>query len=291
MKDMVTTKARELAQARILREFFIKIVVFLLLFRGSSGFLFSLSLGELLEEDVAGRLIAEGEVTRDGNDAELNITPRYEPLTHLLRQNREALRPNVIMESLYLYTKPSAANREVWTAQERGAVYNETLALSKLAGLEYFSRRRNRMHILYESSRIVDKTDMKRTLPDPVYETPPSRLELTARQKDTTFGDNVYLFTYTADEAAFIVTQENVSTIMLAIVPVIGKNNLHSVVALIDAGPYLLIYSVSLARVILLPGIRDRMYTSIGNRTAALLTWFSRRADIAYEKTARAGLQ
>jgi hypothetical protein len=71
------------------------------------------------------------------------------------------------------------------------------------------------------------------------------------------------------------------------LVPVIGKNNLHSVVALLDAGPYLLIYSASLARVVMLPGIRDQMNTSIGNRTAALLEWFSRRADAAYEKTGR----
>jgi hypothetical protein len=266
----------------------VKIVIFVLLFRGGGGLVFSLSLDALLGNGVAERLVAEGEIARNDREAALGLPPRYVPLAQLLRQTMETLRPNLVMESLFLYTKPPAANREMWTVEERGAIYNETLALSTLAGLEYFSRRRNRMHTLYESSRVVDRDDTKRTLADPVYPAPPARLELTARQKDTTFGDNVYLFTYMADEAAFIVTQENITTITLVLVPVVGKNNMHSVVALLDAGPYLLIYSVSLARVVMLPGIREQMNTSIGNRTAALLAWFSGRADIAYEKTGRA---
>jgi hypothetical protein len=250
--------------------------------------MFALSLHALVGEETAERLIAGGEITRD-DKSELGIVPGYEPLAQLLRQNVAAMKPNMVIESLFLYAKPPVANRERWTVEERGAIYNETLALSTLDGLEYFSRRRNRMHLLYESSRIVDKNDTKRVLPDPAYQTPPPVLELTVRQKDTTFGDNVYLFSYTAtsDEAAFIITQQNISPITLTFVPVIGKHNLYSVVALLDAGPYLLIYSASLAHVVMLPGIRDQMNTSIGNRTAALLAWFSRRADIAYEKTAR----
>jgi hypothetical protein len=266
----------------------VKIAVFVLLLWGGGGVMFALSLHALVGKETAERLVAEGEVTQD-DKSELGIVPEYEPLARLLRQNMEAVKPNVVMESLFLYTKPLTADREMWTAEERNAVYNEALALSTLDGLEYFSRRRNRMHLLYESSRIVDKNDTKRVLPDPVYQTPPPGLDLTVRQKDTTFGDNVYLFSYTAtaDGATFIITQQNISTITLAFVPVIGKHNLHSVVALLDAGPYLLIYSASLAHVVMLPGIRDQMNTSIGNRTAALLAWFSRRADIAYEKTAR----
>jgi hypothetical protein len=267
----------------------VKIAVFVLLLWGGGGFMFSLSLRALVGDETAERLVAEGEVTREGQ-SEPGMVPEYEPLARLLRQNREAVKPNVVMESLYLYVKPPAANRVMWTAEERGAIYNEALALSTLAGLEYFSRRRNRMHLLYESSRVVDGNDTKRALPDPVYGTPPPELDLTVRQEDTTFGDNVYLYHYTApaDGAAFIITQQNISTVTLAFVPVIGKHNLRSVVALLDAGPYLLIYSASLARAVMLPGIRDQMNTSIGNRTAALLAWFSKRADIAYEKREQA---
>jgi hypothetical protein len=252
---------------------------------------FSLSLEALLGDEVAKQLVAEGEVRGNDDDAEMNVTPRYVPLMRVLWQSMEAVKPTVVMEVLYLYTKPPTANREMWTAEERGAIYNEALALSTLDGLEYFSRRRNRMHLLYERSRVVDEADTKRALPDPVYQTPPSRLELTVRQKDTKFGDNVYRLAYLADEQSLIVTQGNISTIMLAIIPVVSKGNLQTVVAMFDAGPYILIYSVAMARTILLPGTRDEMFTSIGNRTVALLTWFSRRADLAYEKTGRASLE
>jgi hypothetical protein len=204
----------------------------------------------------------------------------------------EAVKPNVLTESLYLYTKPSfegsASGGEMWTDEERAALYNEILALSTLAGLEYYSHRRDRMRLLYETSRVVDGADTKRPLPDPAYHTPPEQLDLYARQKDTTFGDNVYRFTYEAGESAFIIRQENVAAMTLAFVPVVGKKNLCSVIALLDAGPHLLLYTVSLARVFLLPGLKDRMYTSINNRAAALLEWFSQRADIAYTKVGAA---
>ncbi|MDR0637867.1 MAG: hypothetical protein LBG27_03020 [Spirochaetaceae bacterium] len=264
-----------------------KAPIFMFLFLGAAISAFPLSLQALLGNETAAKLLSEGELTLSGSEAGPAMAPRYVPLSNLLRQTVEAVRPNVITESLYLYTKPSfgGSSGEAWTDGERAAIYNETLALSTLAGLEYYSRRRGRMHVLYESSRVVDEADTKRTLPDPVYQTPPAKLNLYARQKDTTFGDNVYRFTYEADEAAFIITQENVSTITLAFVPVVGKRNLCSVVAFFDAGPHLLLYAVSLARVVLLPGIKDQMYTSIGNRTAAFLAWFSQRADIAYAKT------
>ena len=264
-----------------------KTPIFIFLFLEALISAFPLSLQVLLGNETAAKLFEEGELTRNGSEAGPVMTPRYVPLSNLLRQKVEAVRPNVITESLYLYTKPSFGGRggEAWTDEERAAIYNETLALSTLAGLEYYSRRRGRMYVLYESSRVVDEADTKRPLPDPVYQPPPAKLNLYAQQKDTTFGDNVYRFTYEADESAFIISQENVSTITLAFVPVVGKRNLCSVVALLDTGPHLLLYAVSLARVVLLPGIKDQMYTSIGNRTAAFLAWFSQRADIAYTKT------
>jgi hypothetical protein len=249
------------------------------------------SLQTLLGNETAAKLLSEGEITLSGNDAGPALAPRYGPLSTLLAQTMETVRPNVITESLYLYAKPVSWTGEAWTEEERAAIYNETLALSTLAGLEYYSRRRGRMHVLYESSRIVDEADTKQPLSDPAYQSPPAQLSLYARQKDTTFGDNVYLFTYEANALAFIIKQENVSTITLAFVPVVGKRNLCSVIALLDAGPHLLLYAVSLARVVLLPGIKDQMYVSIGNRTAAFLAWFSGRADIAYTKTGRANRQ
>jgi hypothetical protein len=266
-----------------------KKLIFVLMLWGNGYLVFSFSLSALLGKETADKLVSEGNLTQTDSVTEPGMTPRYEPLLRLLRQTVDEVKPNVVTESLYLYTKPSFANGEAWTPEERGAVYNEILALSTLTGLEYFSHRRNRMRTFYESSRVVDGDDTKRTLPDPVYQTPPSKLSLYVRQKDMTFGDNVYIFTYEAGESAFIVTQENVSTITMAIVPVVGKKNMRSVVALLDAGPYLLIYSTSLAHVFLLPGLKERVNISINNRTTALLGWFSQRADVAYARAERDG--
>jgi len=243
---------------------------------------FALSLESLLPDSIVRQLVQSGEVNRERFDtAVLSMTPRFDVLGRLIDSRRIGLDPNISVEFLRLYKKPSS---ESWTAQQRTELYNGILAVSTLKGLEYFSKSRNRMRLLYETSAVIDGPSSKNPRPDPVYGTIPAETSVFVQQKDLTFGDNVYKFTYYAGESSFIVVQENITALTYGPVTVVDKNRLQSVVAVLDCGPSLLIYAASMAKASMLPGMKQRAGESINNRLEALLSWFFQKADRTFKK-------
>jgi hypothetical protein len=195
-----------------------------------------------------------------------------------------SLKPSFFVENLSLYRKPPAQARS-WTDAERTALYNESLALSSLAGIQYYSASRKAMRTFYETSVVVSGSDGKNPLPDPVYTVPPSQLVVYARQKDLSFGDNVYRYNYHAQSNSLVFIQENLTSMNYGIIPAVGKNKLRSMVAVLDAGEYLLIYVVSMAKAASLPGMGERVGSSFSTRAEAILKWFRGQADNAFAKT------
>jgi hypothetical protein len=193
------------------------------------------------------------------------------------------LAPSILAETLSVYRKPAGAAPGAWTAGERRSLYNRALALSTLTGLQYFSARRNAVRTLYERSVVIDGPESRRPLPDPVFSLPPESLTIYAMQKDTTFGENYYRYDYYARPDALIFVQENLSAMTAGIVPAIGKNRLRSILAVIDAGDYLLIYASSMAKTASFPGMARQATLSFSARTEAILTWFLGQADKAFE--------
>jgi hypothetical protein len=214
----------------------------------------------------------------------LTLTPSYPPLTQHVQGQYSAVNPNAVIKSLRLYIKPRTAQSENWNEMEYAGLYNSILAVQSLAGIQYFSRTRNKMHTLYENSEIIDSPDTKKPLPDPFYSAPQSQLDLYVRQKDTTFGNNIYQCTYYADAKSFIIVQQNLNTITLGPLPVIGKNNFRSCTAILDAGQYIIVYMAFFVRASFLPGMKQQISVSISNRVEALLNWFTLRADLVYRK-------
>jgi hypothetical protein len=247
----------------------------------------STGLEELLGAGRIAELAAANPITEiQFRDPRPQLIPRDERLRRLINDAMEALEPTLFVESLYRYEKPAAAgraeaSRETWTETERNALYNATLGISSLEGIEYFSVSRNRMRTFYETSTVIDSPDTKRPRPDPAYTTPPKELLIYARQKDLTFGDNIYQYTYYTYPDSLIFIQENLSSMTVGPIAVVRKNRLRSVVAVIDAGDSLLVYVASMAKAASFPGMNERAGRSFANRAEAILSWFSRRADNA----------
>jgi hypothetical protein len=205
------------------------------------------------------------------------LLPRNELVAAALKTIREELDPGMIAESLYLYQKPSG--RAPWSEAERTALFNELVSLSTLEGLHYFSASRNETRLFYESSRVIDGPESQNPVPDPVYGIPPRELTLYARQKDLTFGDNIYQYTYYARPDSLMLTQRNLTGMNYGPLPVVGKNRLCSLLAVLDTESCLVIYAVSMAKVISLPLLNRRVGNSFSTRLEALGSWFSGRAD------------
>jgi hypothetical protein len=215
-------------------------------------------------------------------DPRPRLAPNQDTLLGLLETLREELDPSLMAETLKLYKKPEGAAKPGWSAGERLKLYNGALALSTLAGIQYYSASRKTMRTFYESSRVIDGPETKNPVEDPVYDAPPAELSLYARQRDLTFGDNIYQYTYHAFPEFLVFVQQNLSAMNAGIIPAVGKNKLRSLVAVIDAGDYLLIYAVSMAKAVSLPGLGERIGNSFTNRAEAILEWFRGQAEKAF---------
>jgi len=209
------------------------------------------------------------------------LLPQNNDLQQFVDTTRNAFNPNMMVEALYLYKKPAVFNTSVnyWNEEQKNQIFNQLLAISTLTGIQYYSASRGAMRIFYESSVIIDGPQTRNPLPDPVYTRLPEKLTLYARQKDLTFGDNVYRYDYINTENTIIFSQENVTALNYGIITAIGRGNLRSTIAIIDCGDSILIYVISMARASSLPGMGERISNSFNNRAEAVLNWLTGRLD------------
>jgi hypothetical protein len=250
--------------------------------------LFALPAGALSLEELAGtETAAELRAGKTLSRVQLRnpspaLAPRHGDLRTLLDQTLAELGSGIMVESLTLYQKPRSASRSAWTDAERLALFNSALALSSLTGIQYYSASRDAMRTFYEYSRVIDSPDTMRELADPHYPALPANLGIYARQRDLTFGDNVYEYRYHTGPDSLVFVQRNLTALKIGIISAVGKDKLRSLVAVIDAGDELLVYAVSLAKAAALPGLGNRIGNSFTNRAQAILGWFSAQADGAF---------
>jgi hypothetical protein len=260
--------------------FFLSLLFLSVAVSGSSA-----SLEELIGVDLIEKLTASNPVTEvQHQSSSPRLMPRNSQLRRLINEAAEALEPTLFVESLYRYKKPAGAAAGSWTEAEKTRVYNICLSISSLAGIEYFSASRNRMRVFYEISTIIDDPETKRPQSDPSYAIPPAELQIYARQKDLTFGDNIYRYVYYAHPESLVFVQENLTNLTVGPITAVGKNRLRTVITILDAGDSLVVYVASMAKAAAFPGVASRAGRSLSNRAEAILTWFSGRAAEAFRQ-------
>jgi len=244
---------------------------------------FAVPLGSLVSSSHAADLRTKGEMIIETQLK--NPVPKLLPQNNELRQvvtkMKSALNPGMLVEALYLYKKPDSYHTSVekWDEGQKISIFNQILAISTLTGIQYYSPSRKIMRTFYEYSSIIDGPAAKNPLPDPVFTKAPDSLTVYARQKDLTFGDNIYQYDCTNARDAIFFVQENLTSLTYGVIPAIGKGNLKSIVAVIDCGDSILIYAVSMAKALSLPGMGDRISSSFTNRAEAVLNWLIGRLD------------
>ena len=244
---------------------------------------FSVPLETLVSDAYAARLRASSDLiieTQLRNPA-LRLMPGNSELRQYINGIRSTLNPNMMVEALFLYKKPDNFHtpHNNWDSQQKIQVFNQILAISTLTGIQYFSASRNAMRTFYEYSSVVDGPQARNPLPDPVFSQLPNSLTLYARQRDLSFGDNIYRYNYINTPDSVFFDQENITPMNYGIVRAINRNNLRSVIALFDCGDSILIYAISMARAASLPGMGDRIGNSFQNRAGAVLNWLTNRLN------------
>jgi hypothetical protein len=243
------------------------------------------SLDSLLSKDIQEKLFAEEMLSAAHfNDLLTSLIPHDERIVKAISDLKSEVKPSILIESLCYYKKPAEAS--YWTVEDRTKLFNGIVAISALEGLRYYSNSRNGTRLFYEKSHLIDSPESKKIISDPVF-TPqnlPDALTLYAEQKDLTFGNNIYRFDFTVDKDLILFFQRNVTTMSYGIIPVLGKNKLRTVIGVIDTGDYILIYMVSMADTLSIPGMKNRIGASFSARAQAVLDWFTSKADAIYKK-------
>jgi hypothetical protein len=239
---------------------------------------FAASLEELVGTERASALRAASEPITELQlkTPSVRLAPRHGELERFVAENKNSLEADIFVETLSLYRKPDSA--AAWDTTEQVRLLNRLAALSTLAGIQYYSASRKAMRVFYEASFVIDDPAAKKPLPDPLFMALPDSLVLYARQKDLTFGDNIYRFTYHTGGDYIFFVQENLTAMTAGIIPAIGKNKFRCLIAVIDTGDSLLIYAAAMAKAASLPGMGDRIGNSFTNRVKAVLTWFDLQA-------------
>jgi hypothetical protein len=255
---------------------------FLLMFSlASAAGIFSISLEDLVDSQYAAALRSSETMITEVQlrNPQLRLLPGNSGLRRFINETSDRLNPNIMVETLSIYKKPSGGE---WNEAIKTALFNQLTALSTLAGIQYYSASRNTMRTFYEVSHVIDNPENKNAAADPVYTIPPRSLSLYARQKDLTFGDNIYRYDYIAMDDAIWFLQENLTPMSYGIIQAVGRNRLNSIVAVLDTDDCLLIYVVSMAKTISVFGMGDRIGNSFRNRAEAVLKWFAGRADAVF---------
>ncbi len=181
------------------------------------------------------------------------------------------------IETLYLYKK---------TPQKQGLPGKDTdqisvilRSLSKLEGIEYYSNSRKKMRTLYEKSYIIDSPVSKKRLSDPL-DGSADGISAFALQKDLTFGEYVYRYSWrqTTDSVAFF--SLNVDAMSYSFFKLIQPDKLRVSLIVQDMGDWLLVYNLTKADFMAIPGIEGKITSSFSARADAIYKWFVKE----YEK-------
>lgn len=178
-----------------------------------------------LKELVAGEII-DGETIDGGSITQFFVegTEGYERA--MLAEQAD----NGFSIAAVSYIPYNPALQEMEMKERQLAIFNKIRAISTQEGITYISwRAGNKPKVLIEkSSYMKDSKNLNNLLPDPVAATFPYSVQSYVYQRDSSFGGNRYLHTYTNSDREIFVDIMNISTLrVFGIFTAVPKEQLH----------------------------------------------------------------
>lgn len=175
-----------------------------------------------------------------------------------------------MVETLYLYKKPEQKQ----SSNDSQIISDIVHSVSRLEGIEYYSSSRKKMRTLYEKSFAVEKdSTSKRTKYSKVPDDLTAKEQLVL-QKDLTFGEYIYKYSYFKDSAAVGFVCENTEKLKYGIITLVSPYNMNVAFSVLDLGDYLLAYANTRANIARFLGIEKKLKNSFSTRADAIYNWF-----------------
>jgi len=235
------------------------------------------SLSEAEYQELLGGVIVDGSTIGGGS-----ILPYVVPGTEAAKRAAQAQNAEggfSIAAVSYIPYGPKLKAMDMKTRQL--AIFNKIRAISTQEGLTYISwRAGNKPKVLIEkSSYMEDDKNLNNLLPDPIATTFPYSLQNYVYQRDSSFGGNRYLHTYTNTDEEIFVEIKNISSMrVLGIFTAVKKEQLTISMATYQMEDGLLLMALTTIKdrdpKVSVLGITVDHPSAFKRRITALQNWF-----------------
>jgi len=224
-----------------------------------------------LDETERNILAEHSKVFRYGKERKgLYYTPDV-PLAGKIVERFTSLEPNVTVEAIYRVPYPA----DMLTGPDRDIIlYNIVREVSNITGVQYYSRTKDRLRILFDDVYAVD--EKKKPIDDPVVYSIPEYDSFPMHMKEANLGRDYYLAEYHYDGQDMSFSLTNTSN-MSYLLKVVGKQDMQIDLLLMPLEDEIIIYGycgVKLANPRFVNRIMDP-FSSFYRRLYAMEIWFS----------------
>ena len=236
----------------------------------------SLELQKILPPQIEQMLLQSNEISHifSENDFEPKFIPNTEfsdTIKNFVFGNIEPEKMGFAEEKLYRLKKSEIANKNADTR----AASKIMRSISKMQGMQYFSRSRKSWDELYSQAFRVENPDSKNfsAAPD-LNEGDANGLEFFAFLNDHTFGESVYKISYSQNQNALLMCMENYSALSYGPINAVKPGNLRMCVCIVDCGDEFLFYIGNYTEFKMISALKKRLNNSFEARLEAIYNWF-----------------
>ncbi len=262
--------------------FMLALFIFAENFFAKNSFAENLERQKILSEQVEERLLKNGEISHifSENDFEAKFVPQTEFAKTIRNFVFGKIAPEKMgfaAEKLYRLQKSEIESKNSAVLDTR-AVSKIMRSISKMQGMQYFSRSRKSWDELYSQAFRVENPDSKNfsAVPDllDLNEDDANGEEIFAFLNDHTFGESVYKISYKQNQNELLMLMENVSALSYGPVKAVKPGDFKMCVCVIDCGDEFLFYIGNYTEFKMISALKKRLNNSFEARLEAIYNWF-----------------
>lgn len=177
-------------------------------------------------------------------------------------------------EKLYRLPKSEIENKTA-AALDTQTVSKIMRSISKMQGMQYFSRSRKSWDELYSQAFRVENPDSENfSAAGDLNEGDADGQEIFAFLNDHTFGESVYKISYKQNQNELLMLMENYSSLSYGPVKAVKPGDFKMCVCIMDCGDEFLVYIGNYTEFKMISALKKRLNNSFEARLEAIYNWF-----------------
>lgn len=236
---------------------------------------------KILPPQVEETLLANGEISHifSENDLEAYFIPQTEfadEIKNFVFGKISAEKMGFAEEKIYRLPKSEIEiSDENSAALDTRTVSKIMRSISKMQGMQYFSRSRKSWDELYSQAFRVENPDSENfSAAGDLNEGDADGQEIFAFLNDHTFGESLYKISYKQNQNELLMLMENTSALSYGPVKAVKPGDFKMCVCIIDCGDEFLVYIGNYTEFKMISALKKRLNNSFEARLEAIYNWF-----------------